>query len=158
MSNFKCPHFLNKAKRLFFFLDGVTAHRYGGQILYRNFNPRAPCGARPEAYRMGFIDGLISIHAPRAGRGRISFSSRLPATYFNPRARAGRGAVNFLHLKRHFHFNPRARAGRGARTFPPGFRRKYFNPRARAGRGVKANKNPLSALYNYNKKTPVFQQ
>lgn len=28
----------------------------------------------------------------------------------------------------------------------------------RAGRGVKANKNPLSALYNYNKKTPVFQQ
>ena len=35
---------------------------------------------------------------------------------------------------------------------------KYFNPRAHAGRGVKANKNPLSALYNYNKKTPVFQQ
>ena len=70
-------------------MDGVTAHRYGGQILYRNFNPRAPCGARHEAYRMGFIDGLISIHAPRAGRGNIHLTLDVAVRSFNPRAPCG---------------------------------------------------------------------
>ena len=33
-----------------------------------NFNPRAPCGARLEKLCITFIKRLISIHAPRAGR------------------------------------------------------------------------------------------
>ena len=34
----------------------------------RDFNPRAPCGARPFLDQTGLELGVISIHAPRAGR------------------------------------------------------------------------------------------
>ena len=36
----------------------------------RNFNPRAPCGARPKLAYSGIYSEAISIHAPLAGRDR----------------------------------------------------------------------------------------
>ena len=36
--------------------------------LGRNFNPRAPCGARPEMAAKNTVEEDISIHAPRVGR------------------------------------------------------------------------------------------
>ena len=77
-----------------------------------NFNPRAPCGARPVKICMttssltlfqstrpvrgatpehityaGHYD--ISIHAPRAGRDRLTNNGTLRRTNFNPRAPCG---------------------------------------------------------------------
>ena len=54
-----------------------------------NFNPRAPCGARPD---VGVARGgvnFISIHAPRAGRDASSTACLIIHKDFNPRAPCG---------------------------------------------------------------------
>ena len=58
--------------------------------LPRNFNPRAPCGARLAA-NLGTIEMLyISTHAPLAGRDRPECpQGRCRRSYFNPRAPCG---------------------------------------------------------------------
>ena len=59
-------------------------------LLYYNFNPRAPCGARRNDKLDNDIDSQISTHAPLAGR---DVCLRLPIVtmtlYFNPRAPCG---------------------------------------------------------------------
>ena len=54
---------------------------------YNNFNPRSPCGERPELVEMVAEWSFISIHAPRAGSdpmkithfpGYSKFQSTLP--------------------------------------------------------------------------------
>ena len=42
----------------------------------RNFNPRAPGGARPEMSQNLFIDEFISIHVPQVGHDLLLFESR----------------------------------------------------------------------------------
>ena len=57
--------------------------------LTKNFNPRAPRGARR---RIRFPFGRtsdISIHAPREGRDTVFLISTIPMSYFNPRAPRG---------------------------------------------------------------------
>ena len=122
----------------------------------KDFNPRAPRGARRPFMMMLFSASLISIHAPREGRDLASllmrcsgfpFQSTRPArgatrgdrAYRSPcgfqSTRPARGATNrFYALSKYFHdFNPRA--PRGARpTFAlKGYDVKYFNPRAPRG-------------------------
>ena len=47
---------------------GATPTTLSVLWLNRNFNPRAPCGARPMGSRVGGSRVPISIHAPRVGR------------------------------------------------------------------------------------------
>ena len=76
-----------------------------------NFNPRAPCGARPLSFSKPFANslfqstrpmrgatailntktegGTISIHAPHAGRDEVSSVWWSTVIYFNPRAPCG---------------------------------------------------------------------
>ena len=47
---------------------GRDAWRWTWRRSHRNFNPRAPCGARLSYLFSGGTSLIISIHAPRAGR------------------------------------------------------------------------------------------
>ncbi len=55
-----------------------------------DFNPRAPCGARPGFVRWGNRARKISIHAPRVGRDSTSVHSRAVATISIHAPRVGR--------------------------------------------------------------------
>ena len=46
---------------------GATPHLTGALRLQRNFNPRTPCGVRPDHCGQNFHKWEISIHAPRVG-------------------------------------------------------------------------------------------
>ena len=54
-----------------------------------NFNPRAPCGARPVRRACGAYQLRISIHAPREGRDEIKQVAHPSDHDFNPRAPRG---------------------------------------------------------------------
>ena len=54
-----------------------------------NFNPRAPCGARPKTPAMFTIIEVISTHAPLAGRDGCTVCAAGCCVYFNPRAPCG---------------------------------------------------------------------
>ena len=75
---------------------GRDAHRTAPRPRRRDFNPRAPCGARLAPAAAGVIDQRgISIHAPRAGRDRPPFwyhAARLPFQSTRP----VRGATAFV--------------------------------------------------------------
>ena len=58
----------------------------------RNFNPRAPCGARPQRGLHVDLAGDISIHAPRAGRDIVCMIKTPPKTAFQS-TRPVRGAT-----------------------------------------------------------------
>ena len=77
-----------------------------------NFNPRAPCGARlvPLSYVSPVV--RISTHAPLAGRDGLPRSLALCCCYFNPRAPCGarqRYQNEAERIKKNF--NPRAPCG-----------------------------------------------
>ena len=57
----------------------------------KNFNPRAPCGARPKARRERIFD-CISTHAPLAGRDGTGRAGRRGSAGFQP-TRPLRGAT-----------------------------------------------------------------
>ena len=57
-----------------------------------NFNPRAPCGARPGSRRHGSHYMSISTHAPLAGRDQIAFLIQVTVVIFQP-TRPLRGAT-----------------------------------------------------------------
>ena len=87
-------------------------------LIIRNFNPRAPYGARPRKQRLinaftisihaphtgrdrrsflGFVFRPISIHAPHTGRDNLSWYNRYKRRYFNPRAPYGaRPVISFV--------------------------------------------------------------
>ena len=54
-----------------------------------DFNPRAPCGARPGVLRHLGRVAFISIHAPRVGRDHILHTRHTGCCNFNPRAPCG---------------------------------------------------------------------
>ena len=54
-----------------------------------NFNPRAPCGARPPKDVGAVDEDEISIHAPLAGRDFPAQGHPSVSVYFNPRAPCG---------------------------------------------------------------------
>ena len=53
-------------------LRGATHYLYRPFASVYNFNPRAPCGARPNSIRKGKVKVKISTHAPLAGRDAIA--------------------------------------------------------------------------------------
>ncbi len=68
---------------------GARPHRHACRAVSRNFNPRAPCGAR----LMGVVKLLgqvaISIHAPLVGRDPTRCAAFSAGSDFNPRAPCG---------------------------------------------------------------------
>ena len=60
-----------------------------GCVYSRDFNPRAPCGARRDHQYAVYKNDLISIHAPRVGRDRCQFIAPTVSSNFNPRAPCG---------------------------------------------------------------------
>ena len=54
-----------------------------------DFNPRAPCGARPGRRHLHKRKQHISIHAPRVGRDQKPAPAPKPQQNFNPRAPCG---------------------------------------------------------------------
>ena len=76
-----------------------------------DFNPRAPCGARPgpTGHRAGV--GGISIHAPRAGRDTAPASHCIAGGISIHAPRAGRDHPVQVLVEGHGDFNPRAPCG-----------------------------------------------
>ena len=90
---------------------GATADEAMHFEMLRDFNPRAPCGARLSAARPALAESkfqstrpvwgativaldkvaemTISIHAPRVGRDRSRRGTATTRSYFNPRAPCG---------------------------------------------------------------------
>ena len=122
----------------------------------RNFNPRAPCGARPaqsgakrlpavfqstrpvwgatEIYVMVFQALKISIHAPRVGRDHQPCCQRHGVSWhFNPRAPCGARLSERIYPLRLYNFNPRAPCGARRTNTTLCIRYRYFNPRAPCG-------------------------
>ena len=80
----------------------------------RDFNPRAPRGARQALYIEDYDGEEISIHAPREGRDRKSaYRKRKSVTISIHAPREGRDADGQPLVLHREHFNPRA--PRGAR-------------------------------------------
>ena len=77
-----------------------------------DFNPRAPCGARPCAFLIDHINANISTHAPLAGRDSITLIILICISIFQP-TRPLRGATYYGLVRRYvfYHFNPRAPCG-----------------------------------------------
>ena len=127
-----------------------------GRARYDNFNPRAPCGARPAPGPVPDLHRGISIHAPLAGRDMGQAAREADAWDFNPRAPCGarrgdagggRGMTNIsIHAplagrdhgpvpphRRAQNFNPRAPCGARPRPWATRRRMRHFNPRAPCG-------------------------
>ena len=112
-----------------------------------NFNPRAPCGARPMLISPPIPLREISTHAPLAGRDQQRGNRCYFSTVFQP-TRPLRGATGRIYaaLLRQ-HFNPRAPCGarpmrlRGANGIM------YFNPRAPCGARLRGDDAARAAFY-----------
>ena len=98
-----------------------------------DFNPRSPCGERPQSSGIFLPIPRISIHAPRVGsdfdpqaktRARAKFQSTLPVwgatgrTFnnscvrnFNPRSPCGERPWTHDRIPEHWDFNPRSPCG-----------------------------------------------
>ena len=120
-----------------------------------NFNPRAPCGARPHwmtfvaaaalfqstrpvwgaTVSQGpfFAEDIVSIHAPRVGRDVQPVTSRIITPSFNPRAPCGARHVLLFSVGFYLSFNPRAPCGARRAAVMPTLSGMGFNPRAPCG-------------------------
>ena len=99
-----------------------------------NFNPRAPCGARPFLGRAACRRAPISIHVPLAGHDDRSDRHRQGLRDFNPRAPCGARRSSILHLvPSQGYFNPRAPCGARLKHFSEPSEDYDFNPRAPCG-------------------------
>ena len=71
-------------------LRGTTKNQPADGVQISDFNPRAPCGARPgSADGIDRSRGTISIHVPLAGHDRLTTTSAAHLCNFNPRAPCG---------------------------------------------------------------------
>ena len=143
-----------------------------------NFNPRAPCGARPGRSGGFGSDGRISIHAPHAGRDYMKRQMIIIVCYFNPRApcgarrwisenqaesvyisihapHAGRDDVMSVEDVRNHAFQS-TRPMRGATSLTR-WRRSwanYFNPRAPCGARPQLRGRTSQTAENFNPRAP----
>ena len=76
-----------------------------------DFNPRAPCGARPARCTKSLRASQISIHAPRMGRDLSEFAARYGYTISIHAPRMGRDAAPAARWRAKHDFNPRAPYG-----------------------------------------------
>ena len=92
-------------------LRGATRAALKYPLPSRNFNPRAPCGARPPMTMTSAREVEISTHAPLAGRDESGKIIVFALLNFNPRAPCGARPSVIRCRERWWHFNPRAPCG-----------------------------------------------
>ena len=114
-------------------MRGATRKTSSTVLMFSDFNPRAPCGARLVNADGTTIPVAISIHAPHAGRDEIKQVAHPSDHDFNPRAPCGARPRGIDLKSRLEYFNPRAPCGarRSCTTSSRG--RGNFNPRAPCG-------------------------
>ena len=76
-----------------------------------HFNPRAPCGARQQVSAQSMRGTGISIHAPLVGRDQGAWGRSAPSSHFNPRAPCGARRRSGRKTGYAGDFNPRAPCG-----------------------------------------------
>ena len=77
-----------------------------------NFNPRSPCGERPQTKVNTDTGASISIHAPRVGSdGTTGRPDNTTRAHFNPRSPCGERLPIVLKFFFEIHFNPRSPCG-----------------------------------------------
>ena len=134
---------------------GAPPFSMSALYIIMNFNPRAPCGARPHwmtfvaaaalfqstrpvwgaTVSQGpfFAEDIVSIHAPRVGRDVQPVTSRIITPSFNPRAPCGARHVLLFSVGFYLSFNPRAPCGARRAAVMPTLSGMGFNPRAPCG-------------------------
>ena len=91
---------------------GATANICRAALVTRNFNPRAPCGARLKAVTAEKLIIKISIHAPRVGRDDLPAALSAAEVDISIHApRVGRDGIPPESATMLVHFNPRAPCG-----------------------------------------------
>ena len=136
-------------------MRGATVSLSWRQNAQRDFNPRAPCGARHALLSMVAGRGFISIHAPHAGRDDpYRWHSSGPA-YFNPRAPCGARRATFYAFRiLTLHFNPRAPCGARLKNCDTIIERKVISIHApHAGRDLPVTRVSLLIFY-FNPRAP----
>ena len=155
---------------------GATIKIAVSQKKRRNFNPRSPCGERPDLLVREERGSLISIHAPRAGSDRWRLPRSRAPHYFNPRSPCGerppttrtssatakfqstlpvRGATCPMSAgcRGPSDFNPRSPCGER----PSGMRRSspssHFNPRSPCGE----RQQKRTKIYKFSVQNNFFQ-
>ncbi len=99
-----------------------------------SFNPRAPRGARPGRSAAAHHADQVSIHAPRAGRGRnVRGGLRESLEFQSTRPARGAAPATFRFDSRRRVSIHAPRAGRGPPDFAAANSRRCFNPRAPRG-------------------------
>ena len=118
-----------------------------------NFNPRAPCGARPSARSKKSLLRAFQSTRPVWGATLARLILARPIRHFNPRAPCGARPYTMPSPSVLLYFNPRAPCG--ARPMPPRncSRLSYFNPRAPCGarRGIRF---PAARPQDFNPRAP----
>ena len=104
-----------------------------GWAAQRNFNPRAPCGARRGGDAKTILPESISIHAPLAGRDQIRIIRGFGLNISIHAPLAGRDASYKFLCHGPTHFNPRAPCGARPGPAPLDCLVRHFNPRAPCG-------------------------
>ena len=95
----------------------------------RDFNPRAPCGARQPTTRSSLFAVYISTHAPLAGRDEAQIRASTKYNHFNPRAPCGaRRSCRKIRLRGHSISTHAPLAGRDACGRSRGRCEKIFQP------------------------------
>ena len=99
-----------------------------------NFNPRSPCGERPNLVSFGVDSFGISIHAPRVGSDLVVQVLAFWIVNFNPRSPCGERLQRYTYSLRALRISihaPRVGSDRPARcTAGPAW---HFNPRSPCG-------------------------
>ena len=102
--------------------------------LLRNFNPRAPCGARPPADQSSLAVKTFQSTRPMRGATKRPIQRPRQTRYFNPRAPCGARLWQFIRMwNAQNYFNPRAPCGARLRWKNTVCCFAYFNPRAPCG-------------------------
>ena len=126
-----------------------------GQKNALNFNPRTPCGVRPDQTRLRLPRCSISIHAPRVGCDCLFYPSREPAERISIHApRVGCDSGHRKMLLRFWISIHAPRVGCDSQTGKRPSISKYFNPRTPCGvRPHSVGLDPGPADY-FNPRTP----
>ena len=124
-----------------------------------DFNPRSPCGERPEHPRLDEDVREISIHAPRAGSDRKGVGQDRAGRDFNPRSPCGerlRLVARVVEVGRISIHAPRAGSDT---TSPASFpTASNFNPRSPCGERRCADSRRWVPLRHFNPRSPCGER
>ena len=140
-------------------LRGATPDGAQLQRQKQYFNPRAPCGARPQIPLYLIRATRISTHAPLAGRDRQVRHPCIDCPCISTHAPlAGRDSLRSTLAKSDVNFNPRAPCG--ARLLLLGFpeSRFDFNPRAPCGARLQKCTNHYAHFCDNRQISDAFAQ